>query len=427
MVSKKEIQRLAPGNIAKVFIAENEFNGVVVGIDSEYLELKLESGYNVCFKLKRIDKIKVLKETRALSKPKVKVPEQNKELPVVEILHTGGTIASRVDYRTGGVAPGFEAEDLLAIYPELLDLVQIRSRFFSNIFSEDLRFENYTELIKELARIIKKEPPKGFVITHGTDTMHYTASALAFAFENLPLPILLVGAQRSSDRPSSDAMLNLYAACKFIKETDFADVAICMHASTSDDFCYILPATKTKKLHSSRRDAFKAVNTLPIASVSKDSIKFLTHYRKASKESLKIYPKFEEKVAILRVRPNMHAEEISFFEEKRYKGLIIEGTGLGHIGISAPKNRAIKEALQSLINSGCIVCMTTQCVFGRVHAHVYSTARELSKMGVIYLSDMLTETAYIKLAWLLGNFSREEAIKLMPKNLRNEISERRLL
>ena len=403
----------------------NEFIGHVLPSD-EFLELKLDNGYNAGFNPELIEKIEVLSKGRKPAKPRVAELKQNPSLPWITIVHTGGTIASRVDYTTGGVSPSFEASDLINSVPELLGVAQIRSFLFSNIFSEDMCFEYYSKLARALKHELKSNA-KGIIVTHGTDTMHYTASALSFIFENLPKPIVLVGAQRSSDRPSSDAALNLTNAVRFIANTDFAGVAICMHANINDDKCYILPGTKVRKLHSSRRDAFKAVNVKPIAEVSTQGINYLSSYPKQASSKLKIYDKFEEKVAILKARPNMLAEEIEFFEKEKYKGLIIEGTGLGHLGITAGRNKENFKALKSLIDSGCIVCIATQCIFGAVNPNVYATGRKLKNIGVIFLGDMLSETAFIKLSWLLGNFGRERAIELMPRNLRGELNAKRTL
>lgn len=408
------------GDKVRIKSKGNEFVGIVLP-SAEFLEIKLDNGYNVGFKVENIESIKVLAKGKTPAKPARAKLKQDPSLPLVSIVHTGGTIASRVDYSTGGVSPSFEAEDLLASVPELLSIARVKCMLFSNILSEDADFRFYTELARALRKELLSDS-KGIVVTHGTDTMHYTASALSFIFENLPKPILLVGSQRSSDRPSSDAAINLINAARFIAKTDFAGVGICMHASTNDDFCYVLPGTKARKLHSSRRDAFKAVNAKPIAKVSDAGIEYLSDYPKYTGGGLKIYDKFEEKVGILKVRPNMFAEEIYFFEEKKYKGLILEGTGLGHIGITRGKNKENYKAIKSLIDSGCIVCMTTQCIFGETNPNVYVTGRKLKALGVIFLGDMLSETAFVKLAWLLGNFGREKAIELMPRSLRGEIS-----
>jgi len=283
--------------------------------------------------------------------------------------------------------------------------------------------------IRKLPVQSKKEVQKnvdGIIITHGTDTLGYSAAALAFMLENISIPVILVGAQRSSDRGSSDAAMNFICAAEFISKTDFVGVAICMHESTSDNNCAILPATKTRKLHTSRRDAFKPVNDTITARIDYDTrkIEFIKKDYQKPNGKLVVKDKFEDKVGIIKCHPNMFKEQIDFF--KGYKGLVIEGTGMGAAPVDPPNELNIKilDSIKSLIKSGTVVAMTSQCLFGSVHPHVYTAEINLSKAGVVYCKDMLPETAFVKLAWLLGNYKKDEVKKLMTKNLRGEINER---
>jgi glutamyl-tRNA(Gln) amidotransferase subunit D len=395
--------------------------------ETDAVIVKLDNGYNIGIEQKKIKEIKVIEKMKESKKEKKEI-KQNKKLPSITILHTGGTIASKVDYRTGGVVARFSPDEILEMFPELRDIANIDSRLISNMFSEDMRFAHYSVMAKEIEREIKKGV-HGIILTHGTDTMTYTSAALAFMLEDLPVPVILVGAQRSSDRGSSDAAVNLLCAAEFIAKTDFVGVAICMHENASDNTCVILPATKTRKLHSSRRDAFKAVNDTPIARISFDTrkIDFLKkEYQKKEKKKLVVRDKMEEKVAVLRVHTNMTPEQFLFY--KNYKGIVIEGTGLGHAPVGVPNelckiNEKNLMAIQELVKD-CIVVMTSQTIFGRVQMHVYSTGINLIKAGVIPGEDMLTETAFIKLAWLLGNYPKDRVREIMTKNLRGEISKR---
>ncbi len=411
--------------------------------DADCIVLKLKNGYNVGISIDRIKSISVVVDKKSREKKHVEKTKdvkktharQDENKKTITILHTGGTIASRIDYESGAVKALFSPGELLDMFPELENYANIKSRLIANTLSENLRFGHYNMIIDEVVREIKRGV-NGVIITHGTDTMAYTASALSFALENLPIPVILVGAQRSSDRPSSDAALNLISAVQFITRTDFCEVAICMHATASDDYCHILPACKTRKMHSSARFAFQPVNALPYARVwpKEERIEIIdSNYRKRGdvKKEL-VVRKFKEhvKVGMLKAHPNMLAEELLAF--KGFDGLVIEGTGLGHIGIEvfdehSKDNRAVEAALRAVIESGTIVVMTTQCLYGRVNMNVYSTGRKLIKAGVLgNLTDMLPEVAFVKLAWLLSNFERNEAIKLLHENLRGEISERSL-
>ncbi|MBU3957925.1 MAG: Glu-tRNA(Gln) amidotransferase subunit GatD, partial [Nanoarchaeota archaeon] len=347
----------------------------------------------------------------------------DKSKPNISILHTGGTIASRVDYRTGGVVSSFSPEDLLAMFPELKEIANIKTRLVFSMFSEDMRFAHHQILAREIAKGIESGAD-GIIITHGTDTMHYTAAALAFMLQNLPVPVILVGAQRSSDRGSTDAAQNLLSAAYFIAHSDFSGVAICMHENTDDNSCLILPAAKSRKMHASRRDAFRPINSLLWARVNyaKKKIEFLKndYPRKDKKRKILMKTKMEEKVALIKISPNFDSSLIDFFSKKKYKGLVLEGTGLGH----APKNIFI--SLKKAVKSGMVVCMASQTIYGRVDMNIYSTGRDLLKIGAIPCGDMLPETAFIKLAWLLGNFGKNagKTKEMMEKNICGEISDR---
>lgn len=417
------VENLDFGDKIVVTTVEKQYVGnYMPGSDKEKLILKLENGYNVGVDKKKIKKVKVIEKYKRKN-VKIESAKINKNLPKITILHTGGTIASKVDYKTGAVVASFKPEDILAMFPELSKIANIKSKLIANIMSEDIRFAHYNLMAKEVAKAL--DDSKGVIITHGTDTLGYSAVALSFILENLGKPVILVGAQRSSDRGSSDAGLNLISAVKFIIESDFAGVAICMHANMSDKGCFILPACKTRKLHSSRRDAFKAVNDKPYAFVG-EHVKFLRgDYRKGSgKLNLRLI-KPELKIGILRSRPQMFNEEIDFFKD--YDGLILEGTGLGHMPIDKVdnltlENKQILESLEKLCKKIPVV-MCSQTIFGRVNMNVYSNGRELQKIGVMPGEDMLTETAYIKLAWLLSN-EKKKVRALINEDLRGEINKR---
>ena len=418
-----------PGDQVEITTKDGIKQGILMPQEGDSIVIKLDNGYNIGIAKKKVEKIALVKKHEE-HKAKESDPEHKKGLPKIAILHTGGTIASQVDYETGGVTPKFTPVELMNKFPELKEIANLDSWLMANMWSEDMRFEHYTIMAEEVRKCLEKGY-EGIIITHGTDTLTYTAAALAFALENLPIPVLLVGSQRSSDRGSTDAAMNLICAAEFISKSDYAGVAICMHENMADDTCLILPACKTRKMHSSRRDAFKAINDRPIARVDYKTkkIEFIKkdYTKKSPPSKLNLKDKFEDKVGIMRVHPNMMPEEFTFY--RGYKGLVIEAYALGQLPIDAPNDAAkpnLKnaKALKELIDSGCIVVITTQCVFGRVHPHVYSKAIELKNMGAIYAEDMLTETAFIKLAWLLGSRKKEEAMKLMTENLRGELNPR---
>ncbi|MCH7902796.1 Glu-tRNA(Gln) amidotransferase subunit GatD [archaeon] len=421
---------ISEGQLVKVQNGKQEHIGNIIpssGKDNGILRLKLNSGYNIGIKISDKLKIEKLEGTKKVGKAKHAEIKQDPNLPKIAILHTGGTIASRVDYSSGAVYASFDEKDLLAMYPEISKKCNIISKHLSNMWSDDMRFAHYSLMANSVAEMIKKGV-KGVIIGHGTDTLAYSSAALAFMLENVPIPVLFVGAQRSSDRGSSDSAMNLDCATEFILKTDFAGVAICMHDSSSDDKCAILPACKTRKMHSSRRDAFKAINDTPIALVDYQTkkIEFLKKDYPRKKGKFVVKNKMEEKVGLLKITTNMFPEQFSFYTKNNFKGVIIEGTGLGQApGFVSDKlnkeHEKIWKALQELCKKSLVV-MTTQTIFGRVHMHVYDKAVKLNEIGVIPGQDMLPETAFVKLAWLLAN-EPKKAKELIGKNLRGEITQ----
>jgi glutamyl-tRNA(Gln) amidotransferase subunit D len=418
-----------PGDTVKIKTTTKTYEGLIMpSEDQQSVFLKLSSGYNIGLNKNKVKKITVLEPHKDTPSPSPKKQPTNKKLKTITILHTGGTIASKVDYKTGAVVSRFTPEEIIDMFPEIGEHANINSNLISNMASEDMRFAHYNAMAKTVERAIK-DKADGIILTHGTDTLHYTSAALAFMFDNLPIPLILVGAQRSSDRASSDAFSNLLAATQFITKTDFTGVAICMHATSEDKESVILPATKSKKLHSSRRDAFKPINAQPIASVNPETEK-ITFINKPKKDTgkLTIKTKMEDKVALIKSHPNFHPDQLLHYID--YKGIVIEGTGLGHIPVSDSNDLAkpnIKNlaAVKALVDKGVIVVMTTQTVFGRVQMNVYAPGRDILKTGVIPGSDMTSETAFIKLAWLLGNYP-SKAKQLITENLRGEITDRTL-
>lgn len=403
------------GDLVRVITKDRTFKGRLMPNSSTgKTVIKLDSGYNVGLDKKKIKKISVIKKV-SLKKFRVGKVKQRKNLPKISILHTGGTIASKVDYETGGVVAQFKPSEIVSMFPELGRIAQINSKLVFNILSEEMTFSHYNKISKEILKEVKKGA-SGIILTHGTDTLHYTAAALSFILEDLSVPVILVGAQRSSDRGSSDAGMNLICAAHFIAGSDFSGVGICMHESMNDNYCSILPGLKTRKFHSSRRDAFKVVNSKPFARVSKDGkISVISKFSKGTKDlNLKLIND-KLKVGILKAHPHMNALEVGKFAG--FNGLVIEGTGLGHLTIDKKVLSEIKKLSKKMP-----IVMCSQTIFGRVNMNVYSAGRVLSE-HVSSGKDMLSEVAFVKLAWLLSNH-KKDVLKLIGKNLRGEINPR---
>ena len=414
------------GDRLKVNQDTKEFEGILmprsqVGTDLFHIVLKLDNGYNIGIKIGHDSRITKGKGARK-SRPKIAdtLTEDNPSLPTVSVLSTGGTIASRVDYRTGAVNPALTAQDLYDSVPELRDHANIRAKVSMSILSENIRASDWTKIAKTIASEVRSGVD-GVVVAHGTDTMGYTAAALSFALQNLPVPVALVGSQRSSDRPSSDASLNLIGATNLVGHADVAEVMVLMHAQSDDSYLYAHRGTRVRKFHSSRRDAFQSVNSYPLFRVEGTEIEEISNplLKRNPERNLKLKPKFEELVGLVKTYPGIEGRMIDHLVDDGYKGIVLEGTGLGHVP------EVLQPSLKSAIDSGVVVAMTTQCIHGRVDMDVYRTGVELLDIGVVPCQDMISETALVKLMWLLANTKTpEQAGSLMYTSLAGEIEMR---
>jgi len=345
---------------------------------------------------------------------------EKKNLPRVSILSTGGTIASKVDYRTGAVNPALSAQDLYDTVPELRNYANVHAKVIMSVLSENIAPTDWTKIARKVASEIKTGTD-GVVIAHGTDTLGFTSAALSFALQNLPVPVVLVGSQRSSDRPSSDAAMNLVGAVNLATRADAAEVMVIMHAETGDNYLHAHRGTKVRKLHTSRRDAFQSVNEYPLFKIDEDTVKELHPplQRRNLERKIKLKANFEEKVALLKTFPGIDGILVEKLIDAEYRGIVIEGTGLGHTPDS------LQQSVKNAIDAGLIVAMTSQCIFGRTDMDVYRSGVELLDIGVVSCEDMLPETALVKLMWALANSKdSENAKELLLTPLAGEIDMR---
>jgi len=382
--------------------------------DDQHIVLKIATGYNIGIDIKTITD---MKET-GYQKANYKIPEKefpySKDKRNVKLFGTGGTIASRLDYRTGAVIPAFSPGELYGAVPELADICNLTTEKLFAVFSENMGPEQY----KALAIAIGKEIEKGIdgiIIGHGTDTLGHTAAALTFMVQNSPVPIVLVGSQRSSDRPSSDAALNLIHAAYTAAHSDIAEVMVCMFGPTSDEYGFLHRGTRVRKMHSSYRSTFRTVGDVPLATVKWGEVKPIKKNYNPRRKDKKatILPFFEEKVTIVYYYPNMQPDIIDMLVDNGYKGIVIAGTGLGHV------NKPLYDAIERATKKGVHIYMTVQTLWGYVHMFVYDTGRDLMDKGVIPAENMLPEVAYIKLGWALGQTDDPQKVKeimLTPVN-----------
>ena len=408
------------GDTIKVTKEDISYEGILLDRSEDakdaYIVIKLDSGYNVGVNIESAS-IELLEKG---DKPKIgfegETIEKDPSKRNISIISTGGTVSSIIDYKTGAVHPKFTAEDLLRANPELLDLANYDVKALYNILSENMKPEYWVKAAESIADDINAGAD-GIVIAHGTDTMHYTSAALSFMLKT-PVPIVVTGAQRSSDRPSTDAFLNIYNSVGAAL-SDIAEVTVCMHDSLNDGICALHKGTKVRKMHTSRRDTFRSIDSEPIALLRDGKVQSTNlPYIKRGENDLELKTDIESKVALIKSFPGISNEIIDYHIDKGYKGLLIEGTGLGHVPDYMVKSfeRAHDENIP--------VVMTSQCLYGTVNMNVYSTGRLLQDAGVISGMDMTPETAYVKLAWALGQSDDLDKVKeIIQTNIAGELNE----
>ncbi len=389
--------------------------------DSTHIVLKLDTGYNLGIKFEpktQIVKLAGRKDAKPGKKPKLTPQSEGK----IALLATGGTIASKVDYSTGGVSAALTSEDLIGIVPELGDIAHIDMKTLGEWMSEDLDHENWITIAKECEKRLKKDD--GIVITHGTDTMHYTSAILSFMLHTPGKPVVLTGAQRSTDRGSADSAMNLITSA-YTALGDIAEVGICMHAQPDDSYSFFIRGTKVRKMHSTMRNAFRPINDYPLAKVFPDGrIEPISvrPYRERGKTETKIV--FDNAVELLKVYPGADPKLLTNAVNSGAKGIVIEGTGMGHVPTKARKPWV--PVIKDIVSSGVPVVVETQCLYGPVNPRVYSNLRLLYQdAGAIPAADMLPETTYVKLGWVLAQEKKLPKIRdMMLTNYAGEINDR---
>jgi glutamyl-tRNA(Gln) amidotransferase subunit D len=401
-----------------------DFSGLILPrsetADADHVVLKLETGYNIGVRHDTIEKIDVTGRKVA----NYQIPE--KEFPFdpvkprVKLFGTGGTIASRLDYRTGAVIPAFSPGELYGSVPELADICNMETEKLYGVFSENMGPNEWMGTAEAIAAEIEKGVA-GIVVGHGTDTMHHTAAALSFMLQDSPVPIVMVGSQRSSDRPSSDAAINLINSTRTAAASDIAEVMVCMFGPTSDKYGLLHRGTRVRKMHSSYRSTFRTLSDIPLGKIDETGVTpFREDYnRRRQDNKIKLNAVFDDRVSLVYYYPAMKPDIIDSLIDNGYKGIVIAGTGLGHV------NKPLYPALDRARKAGLHVYMTVQTMWGFVQMYVYETGREIMGKGVIPVANMLPEVAYVKLGWALGQSQDHAEVKrIMLSPVNGETTER---
>ena len=384
--------------------------------EDSHIVLKLKSGYNIGIELDEI------KDIEKISSPEEVAIEENVKktdsaLPKILLLSTGGTIASKVDYRTGAVTPALTAADLNDAVPEIAKIANIDAEVLFSEYSENLQPEHWVETAKKIQSVVDLDY-KGVIVAHGTDTMHYSSAFLSFALSGLKIPVVFVGSQRSSDRPSSDAASNLIAATRFIVQTDVNGIYVVMHHNESDETISCHLGTRVRKNHASKRSAFETIGNDPAFLILDEKI--IKNSRDEFFENQSFNPRLgiDTRVALVKYHPGYEPRQIEALIDLGFKAIIFEGTGLGHVG------KTMYGVIEKANAKGLFLGMTSQCIDGRVRMTVYESGRDLLELGITPLENMIPEVALVKTMWALGNSEDKNGLKkLLLENIASEFSE----
>ena len=398
--------KILVGDSVKI-LADITYSGIVMPryehSDDKHIVLKLKSGYNIGLEINKI--VKIEKNT-SIEKNIEKKQEVGKKdnLPNILLLSTGGTIASKIDYRTGAVTPVLTAEELNSSVPELGEIANIDTKVLFSEYSENIMPKHWLK-IAETIKEYSESNYAGIIIAHGTDTMHYTSSYLSFSLAGFPIPIALVGSQRSSDRASSDAALNLIGAIKFLIESKTNGIYVTMHQDENDETIACHIGTRVRKNHTSKRGAFQTVGNDPAFLIINNEIhkNMKTDFFTVDKFNPKI--KINEKVALVKYYPGYNPDILKNIIDLGCKAIIFEGTGLGHIGEN------MYPVVKMANEKGIFMGMTSQCIDGRVRMTVYESGRDLLNLGIVPLENMIPEIALVKAMWVTGNTEKYDEIK----------------
>ena len=410
--------KISIGDYVKI-LADITYSGIVMPryehSDDKHIVLKLKSGYNIGLEISKIEKIKKNQSSEKIVE-KIEKIKKNQKLPKILLLSTGGTIASKIDYRTGAVTPVLTAEELNSSIPELAKIANIDAKVLFSEYSENIMPEHWLKIAQTVNEYSNSDYT-GIIIAHGTDTMHYTSSYLSFSLAGFQIPIVLVGSQRSSDRASSDAALNLIGAAKFLTECETNGIYIAMHQDENDETVACHIGTRVRKNHTSKRGAFQTIGKDPAFLIVNDKIhnNMKDDFFTTNEYTPKI--KINQKVALVKYYPGYDPTMLKNIIDAGYKAIVFEGTGLGHIGENMyPMVKMANE-------KGIFMGMTSQCIDGRVRMTVYESGRDLLDLGIIPLENMIPEIALVKAMWATGNTENREKIKeIMLNKIASEFS-----
>ncbi len=334
-----------------------------------------------------------------------------KEKPSIFIIGCGGTISAA--YKSYGVwKPGEMTEaEILKYVPHLGQIADIRAMDLFRDDSSNMQPENWCTLAQTI--FLNINDYDGIVVTHGTDTLHYSASAISFIIQKLNKPIVFTGSQFALSQVGSDGRRNVFDSMRVASEADLAESVIVFNGK-------IIRGNRAKKFREMEFDAFDSVGMGPLGRVENSIFLDGEQIRKWKAKKPELLNKIEPNVSLIKLHPGFRPEIIETMIDNGVRGFVLEGYGAGNVPTGG---RSVIPLIERAVNSGIPVVITTQCTLGTSWVYIYDVGRKALDAGGIPGFDLLSETALVKLMWVLGQTKKMEKVKeMMHKNYSGEIT-----
>ena len=306
------------------------------------------------------------------------------------MLATGGTIASMESGH--GLSPAITSEEILSHVPSVGELCQVEAMQLMNLDSTNVGPEHWLNIASAVRE--RYDSYDGFVITHGTDTMAYTAAALSYLIQDSPKPIVITGSQKSIALDDTDARRNLYDSFRYAVDRDSHDVSLVFDGR-------VILGTRARKERSKSFNAFSSVD-YPERAVIRDGklIRYLAPRPYAYGAEPVFYDRLEDRVLLLTLIPGMGAEALGLLKD-RYQAVILQSFGVG--GLPGGENGPLAQAMEEWLLAGKTIVMMTQVPYEGSDMSVYQVGQQVKeRFQLMEAYNMTLEAAATKLMWVLG-------------------------
>lgn len=316
------------------------------------------------------------------------------------LIATGGTIAS--SQSDNGLTPAVDINRLVSYVPKINHICNFDCISIMNVDSSNMSPQLMASIADSIADNYSRYD--GFVVTHGTDTMAYTAAGLSYMISNLTKPVILTGSQLPIEADNTDAINNLYDAFLCACD-DFKGIYIAFNGK-------LISGTHAMKIRTIGFDAFISVNAPYAALIENGVITRCSDTKSSARSSsdtlpLSVDTRLCSDIMVLKIFPGMGTDIMDYIKS-HYKGVIIESYGIGGIPNSGSDMIA---KIHELIDAGITVVITTQCLYEGINLNIYEVGRTLAKQDIISGGNMTTEALVMKLMWALAHFDTLDKIK----------------